>query len=127
MTIEQVFATLSSGVVTEEADVIGTGERLRRGRAHGRWSAADMADVVEAVLRSRGDRAWSAEDVRDRLAFGRPAGGPALSSVREALRLLADEGRAERIDVWGLRGWGNTAHAWRAARGAAQMRLGAAA
>jgi hypothetical protein len=121
---------MSSGVVTEEADVIGTGEglrRLRRGQAHGRWSAADMGDVVEAVLRSRGDRAWSAEDVRDRLAFGRPAGGPALSSVREALRLLADEGRAERLDVWGLRGWGNTAHAWRAARGAAQMRLGAAA
>jgi hypothetical protein len=46
--------------------------------------------------------------------------------VREALRLLADEGRAERIDVWGLRGWGNTTHAWRAA-GAAQMSLGVAA
>jgi hypothetical protein len=109
--------------------VIGTGEglrRLRRGRAHGRWSVADMAGVVEAVLRSRDDRAWSAEDVLDRLAFGRPAGGPALSSVREALRLLADEGRAERIDVWGLRGWGNTTHAWRAA-GAAQMSLGVAA
>jgi hypothetical protein len=110
--------------------VIGTGERLRglhRGRAHGRWSAGDMAEVVEAVLRSRGDRVWSAEDVRDRLAFGRPAGGPALSSVREALRLLADEGRAERIEVWGLRGWGNTAHAWRAADRAAQMSLGVAA
>ncbi len=63
----------------------------------------------------------------DRLAFGRPAGGPALSSVREALRLLADEGRAERVEVWGLRGWGNTAHAWRASDGAEQMRLTVAA
>lgn len=107
--------------------MIGMGERLRRGRAHGRWTAADMADVVEAVLRSRDDRVWSAEDVRDRLAFGRPAGGPALSSVREALRLLGDEGRAERVDVWGLRGWGNTAHAYRASAGAAQMELGIAA
>ncbi|MGD9571560.1 MAG: hypothetical protein AB7V62_06755 [Thermoleophilia bacterium] len=107
--------------------MIGMGERPRRGRAHGRWTAADMADVVETVLRSRDDRAWSAEDVRDRLAFGRPAGGPALSSVREALRLLADEGRAERVEVWGLRGWGNTSHAWRAAEGAGQMRLTVAA
>jgi hypothetical protein len=81
---------------------------------------------VEAVLRSR-DALWSAEDVRDRLAFGRPAGGPALSSVREALRLLSDDGRAERVDVWGLRGWGNTAHAYRTARGAGQLRLTAAA
>jgi len=86
-----------------------------------------MADVVEAVLRSRDDRVWSAEDVRDRLAFGRPAGGPALSSVREALRLLGDEGRAERVEVWGLRGWGNTAHAYRASAGDAQLELGIAA
>ena len=107
--------------------MIGMGERLRRGRAHGRWTAEDMAGVVDAVLRSRGDRVWSAEDVRDRLAFGRPAGGPALSSVREALRLLGEDGRAERIDVWGLRGWGNTAHAYRAASGAVQMDLGVAA
>ncbi len=86
-----------------------------------------MAAVVEAVLRSREGGVWSAEDVRDRLAFGRPAGGPALSSVREALRLLADDGRAERVEVWGLRGWGNTAHAYRAIDGAAQLRMGVAA
>lgn len=109
-----MFAMMVEGDGTEEADVIGMGERLRRGRAHGRWTAADLADVVETVLSSREGRLWSAEDVRDRLAFGRPAGGPALSSVREALRLLGDEGRAERVEVWGLRGWGNTAHAYRA-------------
>jgi Fe2+ or Zn2+ uptake regulation protein len=107
--------------------VTGTHERLRRGRAGGRWTAADLAGVVEAVLRSHEDRAWSAEDLRDRLAFGRQGGGPALSSVREALRLLTDQGRVERVRVWGRQGWGSTAHAYRAARGPGQMRLSAAA
>lgn len=107
--------------------MIGTDERLRRGRPEGRWTAADMAEVVEAVLRSRPDRAWSAEDLRDRLAFGRDGGGPALSSVREALRALMEDGRVERATVWGRQGWGNTAHAYRAARGAAQPRLTVAA
>lgn len=101
-------------------------ERLRRGRPQARWTTADMAQVVEAVLRSHPDRAWSAEDLRERLAFGRE-GGPALSSVREALRALTDEGRVERVGVWGLQGWGNTAHAYRAARGPGQLRLTAAA
>jgi Fe2+ or Zn2+ uptake regulation protein len=106
--------------------MIRADERVRRGRPHGRWTTGDLAEVVEAVLRARPDRAWSAEDLRERLAFGRE-GGPALSSVREALRALTDAGRVERVDVWGLQGWGNTAHAFRAARGPGQLRLGVAA
>lgn len=106
--------------------MIRVDERPRRGRPRGRWTTEDLASVVEAVLRSHPDRAWSAEDLRERLAFGRE-GGPALSSVREALRALTGEGRAERVDVWGLRGWGNTAQAYRAARGPGQMRLTVAA
>ena len=98
--------------------MIEIGESVRRGRPEGRWTAADMAGVVEAVLRARPERLWSAEDVRDRLAFGREGGGPAISSVREALRGLTQAGRIERATVWGRRGWGNTAHAYRA-RGAA--------
>jgi hypothetical protein len=101
-------------------------ERPRRGRPQARWTTGDLAQVVDAVLRSRADQAWSAEDLRERLAFGHE-GGPALSSVREALRMLTDEGRVERVDVWGLQGWGNTAHAYRAARGPGQLRLTAAA
>ena len=107
--------------------MIGTGERLRRGRVRSRWTAEDLAAVIEAVLRSRPELAWSAEDLRDRLAFGRAGGGPAPSSVREALRVLCDEGRIERVSAWGRQGWGHTAHAYRAARGAAQLRLSAAA
>jgi hypothetical protein len=107
--------------------VYGADERVRRGRPQARWTVADMADVVEGVLRSRPDRAWSAEDLRERLAFGREGGGPALSSVREALRALMEDGRAERAAVWGRQGWGNTAHAYRAAGGAAQLRLTVAA
>lgn len=106
--------------------MIGLDERLRRARPQARWTTEDMAGVVEAVLRSRADRAWSAEDVRDRLAFGRD-GGPALSSVRDALRTLTDAGRADRVGVWGLQGWGHTAHAYRAGRGTGQLRLTAAA
>lgn len=104
------------------------GERVRRGRPEGRWTAADMAEVVEAVLRSRPDDLWSAEDLRDRLSFGREGGGPAISSVREALRALTDGGRIERSTVWGRQGWGHTAHAYRARRPAAvQERLPIAA
>lgn len=106
--------------------MIRADERPRRGRPMARWTTEDLARVVEAVLRSRPDQAWSAEDLRERLAFGRE-GGPALSSVREALRALTDEGRVERVEVWGLRGWGNTANAYRAARGPGQLRLTAAA
>jgi hypothetical protein len=106
--------------------MIGVGDRLRRGRPDGRWTGPDMAEVVEAVLRARPELAWSAEDVRDRLAFGREGGGPALSSVREALRALVRDGRARQVDVWGRQGWGHTAHAYRAAD-AAQLRLTAAA
>lgn len=104
----------------------GTDERLRRGRPEARWTVADLAGVVEAVLRERPEVVWSAEDLRERLAFGREAGGPALSSVREALRVLREQGRAERVPVWGLQGWGHTAYAWRAA-GGVQLRLTAAA
>jgi hypothetical protein len=106
--------------------MIGVEDRLRRGRADARWTVPDMAEVVEGVLRARPEVAWSAEDVRDRLAFGREGGGPALSSVREALRALVRDGRARQVDVWGRQGWGHTAHAYRAA-GAAQLRLTAAA
>lgn len=105
----------------------GVDERVRRGRPEARWTGADMAEVVEAVLRARPDRAWSAEDLRERLAFGREGAGPALSSVREALRALMEDGRVERATVWGRQGWGNTAHAYRAASGAAQLRLTVAA
>jgi hypothetical protein len=35
--------------------------------------------------------------------------------VRGALRALEDAGRVERVEVWGRRGWGNTAHAFRPA------------
>lgn len=105
-----------------------TGGGFRRGRPEARWTAADMAEVVEAVLRARPDRLWSAEDVRDRLAFGREGGGPAVSSVREALRGLTRDGRVERTTVWGLQGWGHTEHAYRARRTAAvQQRLPVAA
>ena len=96
--------------------------RPRRGRPEARWTAGDMAEVVEAVLRARPDLHWSAEDVRDRLAFGHEGAGPALSSVREALRGLVESGRVERSAVWGLQGWGNTTHAYRAPVSAATRR-----
>jgi hypothetical protein len=62
-----------------------------------------------------------------RLAFGRADGGPAATSVRQALRLLEERGRVERVEVWGLRGWGNTAHGYRPAGYGAQGRLTLAA
>lgn len=112
--------------LTEEDGMSRVEERVRRGRPAARWTAADMAEVVEAVLRSRPDRTWSAEDLRERLAFGRE-GGPALSSVREALRALEHGGRAERVSVWGLQGWGNTAVAYRPRAARDTARLSAAA
>jgi hypothetical protein len=101
--------------------------RFRRARPRARWSAGDLAEVVEAVVRTGPDRLWSADDVRERLAFGQEGAGPAASSVREALRALEREGRVERAEVWGRRGWGNTRHAFRAARTPLQARLPIAA
>jgi|GEM_PF-6822701 len=93
----------------------------RRARADARWTASELAEVVEAVLRGAPDRLWSADDVRLRLAFRQEGAGPAATSVRGALRALADAGRIERVDVWGLRGWGNTTHAFRAPQPAAAV------
>jgi hypothetical protein len=70
---------------------------------------------------------WSADDVRERLAFGHEGAGPAATSVRAALRALERAGRVERVEVWGRRGWGNTRHAFRAARTPVQERLPIAA
>ncbi|HWH13620.1 MAG TPA: hypothetical protein VNT51_02670 [Miltoncostaeaceae bacterium] len=96
-----------------------TVERVaRRARPQARWTAGELAEVVEAVLRGAPDRVWSADDVRARLAFGHEGAGPAATSVRVALATLADAGRVERVDVWGRRGWGNTVHAFRARPGA---------
>lgn len=98
-----------------------------RGRATARWSEGELAEVVAAVLKGAPEVLWSADDVRERLAFGREGGGPAATSVRAALAALEREGRAERIEVWGRRGWGNTAHAFRAAGVGTQARLPLAA
>ena len=106
---------------------MGSRNRFARGRAAARWTEKELAEVVEAVLRGAPEVLWSADDLRERLAFGREGGGPAATSVRAALAALEAEGRAERIDVWGRRGWGNTAHAFRAARAGAQARLPLAA
>jgi hypothetical protein len=100
---------------------------FRRGRPEARWTAADLAAVVEAVLRTSPDLLWSADDLRERLAFGHEGGGPAASSVREALAALERDGRAERIEVWGRVGWGGTRHAYRARPAGAQERLPIAA
>ena len=56
-----------------------------RGRATARWSEGELAEVVAAVLKGAPEVLWSADDVRERLAFGREGGGPAATSVREAL------------------------------------------
>ena len=91
---------------------------FRRGRPTARWGEAELAEVVLGVLNGAPDVLWSADDVRERLAFGREGAGPAATSVRGALRALERAGRVERVDVWGRRGWGNTAHAFRPARAA---------
>lgn len=88
----------------------------RRGRARARWTARDLARVVEAVVASAPDALWSAEDVRERLAFGREGAGPAASSVREAIRELERRRRITRVEVWGRQGWGTTRFAYRARR-----------
>ena len=88
---------------------------FRRGRPAARWSEPELAEVVLGVLAGAPDVLWSADDVRERLAFGREGAGPAATSVRGALRALEDAGRVERVEVWGRRGWGNTAHAFRPA------------
>ena len=100
---------------------------FRRARPAARWTAADLAEVVEAVLRTSPDQLWSADDLRERLGFGHEGGGPAASSVREALGALERDGRAERIEVWGRVGWGGTRHAYRAVPAGAQERLTIAA
>ena len=100
---------------------------FKRARPEGRWTAADLAEVVEAVLRTSPGVLWSADDVRDRLAFGHEGGGPPASSVREALRELERAGRVERAEVWGRVGWGNTQHGFRAASAGGQGRLPIAA
>jgi hypothetical protein len=101
--------------------------RFGRGRAAARWTERELAGVVGAVLGGAPEVLWSVDDVRERLAFGREGGGPAATSVRAALGALERDGRVERIDVWGRRGWGNTAHAFRAARVGARARLPLAA
>ena len=78
-----------------------TRQGFRRARPEARWTAADLAEVVDAVLRTSPDVLWSADDLRGRLAFGQEGGGPAASSVREALGALERAGRAERVEVWG--------------------------
>lgn len=103
------------------------GRGFRRARPQARWTAEDLAEVVEAVLRTAPTVLWSADDVRDRLAFGHEGAGPAASSVREALRALERAGRIERIEVWGRVGWGNTRHAYRVPSAGAQERLPIAA
>src|SRR5262245_34184968 len=100
---------------------------FRRGRPEARWTAADLAEVVEAVLRTSPEVLWSADDLRGRLALGQAGGGPAASSVREALAALERDGRAERVEVWGRVGWGGTRHAYRARPAGAQERLPIAA
>jgi hypothetical protein len=100
---------------------------FRRGRPEARWTAADLSAVVEAVLRTSPGVLWSADDLRERLAFGHEDGGPAASSVREALAALERDGRAERVEVWGRVGWGGTRHAYRARPAGAQERLPIAA
>jgi hypothetical protein len=100
---------------------------FRRARPAARWTAADLAEVVEAVLRTSPGLLWSADDLRERLGFGHEGGGPAASSVREALGALERGGRAERIEVWGRVGWGGTRHAYRAVPAGAQERLPIAA
>ncbi|HTI34066.1 MAG TPA: hypothetical protein VL422_10355 [Miltoncostaea sp.] len=102
-----------------------TGMRdFRRGRPGARWSEPELAEVVMGVLAGAPGVLWSADDVRERLAFGHEGAGPAATSVRAALRALEAAGRVERVEVWGRRGWGNTAHAYRpaAAAGAAVER-----
>ncbi|MGE0028426.1 MAG: hypothetical protein AB7O78_10185 [Thermoleophilia bacterium] len=91
---------------------------FRRGRPAARWSEPELAEVVLGVLAGAPEVLWSADDVRERLAFGHEGAGPAATSVRAALRALEDAGRVERVEVWGRRGWGNTAHAFRPARAA---------
>jgi hypothetical protein len=100
---------------------------FRRARPGARWTAADLAEVVEAVLRTSPGVLWSADDVRERLAFGQEGGGPAASSVREALRALERAGRIERAEVWGRVGWGSTRQAYCARQAPAQERLPIAA
>lgn len=100
---------------------------FRRGRAEARWSAGELAEVVEAVLRSSPGVLWSADDLGTRLAFGHDGAGPAASSVREALRLLEAAGRVERVEVWGRVGWGGTRHAYRARHAEGRGRLTVAA
>lgn len=102
-------------------------QEFRRARRGARWTAEELAAVVGALIAVAPDTLWSADDIRERLAFGREGGGPAASSVRAALRVLAREGRAERVDVWGRRGWGGTEYAYRAAAGDVQTRLPLAA
>jgi hypothetical protein len=81
--------------------------------------------VVEAVLASAPDRLWSVDDVRIRLGFGHDDGGPAASSVREALAGLEGAGRIERVEVWGRRGWGNARHGYRVPPAAARLTVAA--
>ncbi len=93
-----------------------TGMRdFRRGRPAARWSEPELAEVVMGVLAGAPDVLWSADDVRERLAFGHEGAGPAATSVRGALHALEAAGRVERVEVWGRRGWGNTARAYRPA------------
>jgi hypothetical protein len=96
-----------------------------RARARARWSVEDLGGVVEAVLASAPDRLWSVDDVRVRLGFGHEDGGPAASSVREALVALEGAGTIERADVWGRRGWGNARHGYRARRAPARLTVAA--
>ena len=77
------------------------------------------------VLAGAPEVLWSADDVRERLAFGHEEGGPAATSVRGALRALEGAERVERVEVWGRRGWDNTAHAFRRARHAPRRPAGA--
>jgi hypothetical protein len=100
---------------------------FRRARRGARWTAEELAAVVGAVLATAPDTLWSVDDLRERLAFGREGGGPAASSVRAALRVLRDRGALDQVEVWGRRGWGGTAYAYRAAAGDVQTRLPVAA
>jgi hypothetical protein len=102
-----------------------TANEFARARARARWSVEDLGGVVEAVLASAPDRLWSVDDVRIRLGFGHEDGGPAASSVREALVMLEGAGRIERADVWGRRGWGNARHGYRARRAPARLTVAA--
>jgi hypothetical protein len=104
---------------------MGMTNEFARARARARWSVEDLGGVVEAVLASAPDRLWSVDDVRVRLGFGHEDGGPATSSVREALVMLEGAGRIERADVWGRRGWGNARHGYRARRAPARLTVAA--